>query len=176
MSNVVSMLKVPSNAEPIAELILDSPCGVLWLAANESGLCYLRPISAQCAELVSAPKPSHQQAETILQQAKQQLIEYFAGTRQMFNVPLAPDGTAFQRKVWQQLMQIPYGDSCSYGELADQIQQPTAARAVGTANGANRIAIIIPCHRVIGKNGQLTGYAWGLQMKQLLLDLEAKSK
>lgn len=106
-------------------------------------------------------------------QTKSQLLEYFAGARQVFELPLAPKGTRFQRTVWQALVGLSYGSFTSYGELAIKIDNPKAVRAVGTANGANPIAIIVPCHRVIGKDGKLTGYAWGLAMKQQLLDLEA---
>ncbi|SMX90553.1 methylated-DNA--[protein]-cysteine S-methyltransferase [Brevibacterium antiquum] len=105
--------------------------------------------------------------------AGEQLAEYFAGTRIEFDVPLAPKGTEFQRKVWQALTTIPYGATAGYGELAGWINRPSAARAVGAANGRNPISIIVPCHRVIGANGALTGYAWGEEKKRTLLDLEA---
>ncbi|BBO60208.1 methylated-DNA--[protein]-cysteine S-methyltransferase [Mycoavidus sp. B2-EB] len=103
---------------------------------------------------------------------QQQIEEYFLGQRAQFDLPLAPLGTAFQLRVWQQLTAIPYGTTLSYGELARILDCPTAARAVGAANGANQIAVIIPCHRVIGANGSLTGYAGGLHLKQALLTLE----
>lgn len=105
--------------------------------------------------------------------AGEQLTEYFAGTRSTFDLPLAPQGTEFQREVWQALTTVPYGTTAGYGELAAWINRPTAARAVGAANGRNPIGIIIPCHRVIGANGALTGYAWGEEKKRALLDLEA---
>lgn len=105
--------------------------------------------------------------------AGEQLAEYFAGTRSTFDLPLAPKGTEFQREVWRALTTVPYGTTTGYGELAARINRPTAARAVGAANGRNPIGIIIPCHRVIGANGALTGYAWGEEKKQALLDLEA---
>jgi len=107
------------------------------------------------------------------QRVLQQLEEYFAGRRQQFDLPLAADGTTFQRMVWRQLVSIPYGDTISYGELACRIGNPRAARAVGLANGANPIPIIVPCHRVIGANGALTGFGGGLSIKQKLLALEA---
>jgi methylated-DNA-[protein]-cysteine S-methyltransferase len=108
----------------------------------------------------------------LLADAKSQLAAYFAGERTEFTMPLAPDGTAFQRKVWSELIKIPYGTTVSYGEVARRIGNPSASRAVGLANGANPIAVIIPCHRVIGTDGKLTGYGGGLDRKQKLLDLE----
>lgn len=104
----------------------------------------------------------------------EQLDEYFAGTRRGFDVPMAPRGTAFQRTVWEALMEIPYGETITYGELAASLGRPTAARAVGGATGRNRISIIVPCHRLVGSSGQLIGYAGGADTKQLLLDHERR--
>ena len=101
-----------------------------------------------------------------------QLEEYFAGNRQAFDLPLAPRGTAFQEKVWEELCRIPYGATASYGEIALRIGNPKACRAVGMANSKNPIPIIIPCHRIIGKDGSLTGFGGGLPIKKQLLDLE----
>ena len=101
-----------------------------------------------------------------------QLAAYFAGKRTGFEVALRPAGTSFQQRVWDALSEIPYGETRSYGEIARRIGQPGAARAVGLANGRNPIAVVVPCHRVIGANGALTGYAGGLQAKRALLDLE----
>lgn len=101
-----------------------------------------------------------------------QLDHYFAGTLKTFNIPLAPKGTAFQQSVWTQLMTIPYGQTTSYGAIAKQLSNPKAMRAVGSANGRNPIPVIIPCHRVIGSNGSLTGFGGGLPTKSFLLDLE----
>jgi len=102
-----------------------------------------------------------------------QLAEYFAGTRREFELPLTPQGSDFQRRVWNELTLIPYGETTTYGEIARRLDlSPDAARAVGSANGANPIAIIVPCHRVIGANGALTGYAYGLEHKRRLLELE----
>ncbi len=101
-----------------------------------------------------------------------QLEEYFAGERTSFDIPLAPEGAPFEREVWRALEEIPYGETVSYGEIARRVGQPTAARAVGTANGRNPIAVIVPCHRVIGADGSLTGYGGGLERKRLLLELE----
>ena len=105
--------------------------------------------------------------------AAQQLDEYFAGQRTHFTVPLYPPGTPFQRRVWQRLREIPYGDTCSYGQIAAAIDPPTGSRAVGAANGRNPISIIVPCHRVIGRNGDLVGYGGGIPRKRWLLALEA---
>jgi methylated-DNA-[protein]-cysteine S-methyltransferase len=107
--------------------------------------------------------------------AAEQLTEYFAGRRTEFDLPLAPAGTQFQRRVWAGLQAIPYGQTWSYGQLATKIGQPTAVRAVGLANGRNPIALVIPCHRVIGADGSLTGYGGGLDRKRFLLNLEEQA-
>ncbi|HYM67200.1 MAG TPA: methylated-DNA--[protein]-cysteine S-methyltransferase, partial [Patescibacteria group bacterium] len=104
-----------------------------------------------------------------------QLGEYFAGRRTDFDVPLEMEGTPFQLRVWEALREIGYGETISYGELARRIGNPSASRAVGMANGCNPIAVIVPCHRVIGANGTLTGYGGGVERKRLLLDLEARA-
>ena len=108
----------------------------------------------------------------VFREARCQLAEYFEGRRREFTVPLNPSGTEFQLRVWGELRRIPYGQTISYGELARRIGQPTAARAVGLANGANPIAILIPCHRVIGASGALTGFGGGIDVKRKLLALE----
>ncbi|KFZ37209.1 hypothetical protein HR45_12440 [Shewanella mangrovi] len=160
-----------NNPVAMASKSLATATGTLWLTASEKGLCSLRPIAPEKA-YPAIETAAFAEAERWLQLAAEQLAQYFAGERQQFSVPLAPQGTAFQQAVWQQLLQIPFGQTASYGELAASMGKPTAARAVGAANGANKIAIIIPCHRVIGKQGSLTGYAWGLKMKQQLLTIE----
>lgn len=106
-------------------------------------------------------------------EAAAQLDAYFAGRLRRFDLPLAPSGTDFQLRVWEQLRAIPYGETRSYGQLADALGSPGASRAVGLANGRNPLSIIVPCHRVIGANGSLTGFAGGVERKRLLLDLEA---
>lgn len=137
----------------------------MLLAQEEEGLILV--------EFDATPLKNWQQADTpLLVQAKAQLSEYFAGTRQEFTLPLSPKGTPFQQKVWAALQTIPYGQTRSYGEIARQIGSPKAARAVGMANHHNPIAILIPCHRVVGQNGALTGYAGGLERKKALLQLE----
>ncbi len=108
-------------------------------------------------------------------EVERQLCEYFAGERTSFDLELAPQGTPFQRDVWNALLTIPYGETRSYGQIAGQIGRPSASRAVGAANGSNPIAIVVPCHRVIGANGSLTGFGGGLPVKKQLLDLEARA-
>lgn len=149
---------------------IQSPVGPLLLAADEGGL-----------RLIEFVEPRHPMARVdawrqgdsdILTQAHVQLDEYFAGTRRAFDLPLAPVGTEFQRTVWSALAQIPYGATISYAQLADSIGRPTATRAVGAANGRNPLPIVLPCHRVIGADGSLTGFGGGLPTKQFLLQLE----
>lgn len=111
--------------------------------------------------------------DPLLAEAFRELEEYFSGTRQTFDLPLAPQGTAFQRRVWEALRRIPYGETATYREIADAVDCPGGSRAVGMANHCNPIAIFIPCHRVIGANGKLVGYAGGLDLKRKLLELEA---
>lgn len=120
------------------------------------------------------PQNAVWQDNMILLQCKSELQEYLAGKRQVFDVPIRFNGTDFQNSVWKQLLEIPYGQVISYGELAKAIGQPKAARAVGGACNKNPIGIIIPCHRVVGKNGSLTGYAGGIGTKEKLLALEKK--
>lgn len=115
-----------------------------------------------------------EQPSPLLSQAIQQLEEYFKGKRKRFSLPVAPGGTPFQRRVWDALCQVPYGKTCTYGQIARIIGQPKACRAVGMANHRNPIAIVIPCHRIIGANGSLTGYAGGLEIKEKLLELERR--
>lgn len=120
------------------------------------------------------PKNVEIKETPLLKKAHQQLEEYFQGQRQKFDLPLSPQGTDFQKKVWQALQTIPYGQTATYKEIAIKAGSPKGSRAVGMANNKNPIGIIIPCHRVIGTNGTLTGYAGGLELKQQLLDLESK--
>ncbi|HUQ11634.1 MAG TPA: methylated-DNA--[protein]-cysteine S-methyltransferase [Steroidobacteraceae bacterium] len=112
----------------------------------------------------------------VLERAKAQLEEYFRGERREFDLPLAPSGTEFQRRVWRRLSEIEYGTTTTYGALAHELGNPNASRAVGLANGSNPIPIVIPCHRVIGANGALTGFGGGLPIKSALLDLERASR
>ena len=118
------------------------------------------------------PEASWQQSDEPFTVVRKQLAEYFAGERRQFDVPLKLAGTPFQQRVWQELLRIPFGTAISYGQLAERVGKPTASRAVGHANGRNPISIIVPCHRVIGADGKLTGYAGGVDKKQWLLAWE----
>jgi methylated-DNA-[protein]-cysteine S-methyltransferase len=118
------------------------------------------------------PEKDWKYSEKVFSAARDQLEEYFKGERTRFDLELNLQGTVFQKKVWQELVKIPYGETISYGQLANRIGNPKASRAVGMANGKNPIAIIVPCHRVIGKNGSLTGFGGGLEVKKTLLELE----
>jgi methylated-DNA-[protein]-cysteine S-methyltransferase len=152
---------------------IDSPIGQLLLSADDGGLtgAYMETRSHGPADVAS--DWVHDAGP--FSAAHEQLDEYFAGERTEFDVPLNPSGTSFQQRVWQALRTIPYGEVRSYGEIAEQIGKPGAARAVGLANGRNPISIIVPCHRVIGASGALTGYGGGLERKQALLDLESRT-
>jgi methylated-DNA-[protein]-cysteine S-methyltransferase len=144
---------------------LDTPVGGLLLARDDAGLRLIR--FAVGADLKVGPYDDRAFDDVVAQ-----LREYFAGRRRQFDLPLAPEGTPFQQRVWRALLDIPYGETISYGELASRIGQRSASRAVGLANGSNPLPIVIPCHRVIGASGKLTGYGGGLPIKQQLLTLE----
>lgn len=148
---------------------IDSPVGPLLLARDESGL---RVLQFARGRRPAEPDPSWTRADADFNDIAAELTEYFDGKRREFSVPLSPRGTAFQRQVWAELCRIPYGQTISYLALATRIGNPSAVRAVGLANGANPLAIVVPCHRVIGANGTLTGYGGGLPTKRFLLDLE----
>ena len=144
--------------------VLESPLGVLTIASNERGLAQVRFGRFVPQDGILDPQANYDSI--------QQLLEYFQGNRATFDLPLNPDGTPFQRAVWAELLRIPYGETRSYGEIARQLAKPGASRAVGMANHHNPIAIVIPCHRVIGQDGSLTGYAGGIELKQKLLSIE----
>ena len=150
---------------------IDSPLGPLLLTSNGQALTglYMSPWKARPDEDRERFKD-----DDLFRAARAQLDAYFAGRLHAFDLPLAPRGTDFQRRVWQALADIPFGDTQSYGELARRLGNPGASRAVGLANGRNPLGIIVPCHRVIGANGTLTGYGGGLQRKQWLLDHERR--
>jgi methylated-DNA-[protein]-cysteine S-methyltransferase len=148
-----------------------SPIGSLLLVADDSGL---RQLAFSENGRAAAPNPDWKQDPSALDEPIRQLRAYFAGELESFDFALAPEGTPFQQRVWNQLCKIPYGYTISYGELARRIGNPNASRAVGLANGANPISIVIPCHRVIGSNGKLTGYGGGLPVKEKLLTLERR--
>lgn len=150
---------------------IDSPIGPLRLAADDHGLCLIgfpppRPLNPARGE--SWTEGRH----PLLDAAATQLADYFAGRSHAFDLPLSPRGTDFQRKVWRELSRIPYGTTISYGQLAQRVGDARASRAVGAANGRNPLPIVVPCHRVIGADGSLTGFGGGLPAKQFLLRLE----
>lgn len=148
---------------------IESPIGELLLVGDGETLSGLYMQGGRKPKRIAA---DWSESAAPFTDVKRQLEEYFAGERTTFDVPLAPEGAPFEREVWHALEEIPYGETVSYGEIARRVGQPTAARAVGTANGRNPIAVIVPCHRVIGANGSLTGYGGGLERKRLLLELE----
>ncbi len=171
-----------ANGDRAVITMLESPLGPLLAGAADRGINFLEYTDRRMLEhnfkmmkrrcgcgIVPGQHP-------LLERLREELNEYFQGDRRKFTVPLAPRGTPFQEKVWQSLRQIPHGETISYDELARRIGQPTAQRAVARANGMNCIAILIPCHRVIGKDGSLTGYGGGLWRKRLLLELERMGK
>jgi methylated-DNA-[protein]-cysteine S-methyltransferase len=141
---------------------LETPMGKLWLAAGEEGLEHV-----SFRELPGKRSPS-----PLLDDAGAQLSAYFAGELDRFDLPLAPAGTEFQRQVWAEVARIPYGGTSTYSAVAAAVGRPSACRAVGAANGRNPLPIVVPCHRVVGAAGSLTGYGGGLERKRALLDLE----
>ncbi|WP_088329394.1 methylated-DNA--[protein]-cysteine S-methyltransferase [Lacimicrobium sp. SS2-24] len=146
-------------------LFMPTPLGLLAIRASEHHV--------QRIEFVD-DEDTTPAAEPLLIEAKNQLQQYFDGQRRAFTLPLAAQGTAFQQTVWQALTHIDYGQTASYAQIADAISKPKAVRAVGAANGRNPLAIVVPCHRIIGKDGSLTGYAGGLTRKAWLLELEQR--
>jgi methylated-DNA-[protein]-cysteine S-methyltransferase len=163
----------PAQQKRYVYKMMDSPVGKLKLVATDDGLAGILWANDR-------PSPVRLNTETedaghpVLVETERQLEEYFAGQRTEFAVRLDVDGTPFQRKVWNALLTIPFGETRSYGEIARQIGNPDAVRAVGAANGKNPVSIITPCHRVIGSTGKLTGFGGGLDVKAQLLALEAK--
>lgn len=158
---------------------LDSPVGPLFAAVDGEGalvrLAFLDAAGGEAAEIGrlatpsgAAPRRSPERCRT----AAEQLAQYFAGSRRAFDLPLAPRGTDFQRAVWSELARVPYGSTVTYGELAGRVGRARASRAVGGANNRNPLPIVVPCHRVIGADGSLTGYGGGLERKRALLALE----
>lgn len=155
----------------LSYMYLASPVGQLKLVANEQALVAVlweneNPKRVRLAELLEEAQ------HPVLLETARQLNEYFAGQRRQFDLPLDFEGTDFQQKVWQALLSIPFGETRSYKQIAEQIGNPKAVRAVGAANGKNPISIIAPCHRVIGASGKLVGFAGGLENKDILLKIE----
>ncbi|MGV9803454.1 methylated-DNA--[protein]-cysteine S-methyltransferase [Mycobacterium sp. NPDC003449] len=157
-----------TNTAGLRSRTIDSPVGPLTLAGRDGRLMHLRMVD-------QTYEPSHagwEPDDTAFPDVVEQLAGYFAGERTDFDLELELVGTTFQRRVWEVLRTIPYGQTCAYGDIAREIGSPGAFRAVGLANGHNPVGIIVPCHRVIGANGSLTGYGGGLERKRALLDLE----
>ncbi len=148
---------------------VDSPIGRLMLVGDDESL---ERIEFESAKTTMGPQPDWSPTDRGLADAARQLKEYFAGRRQSFDLELRPTGTEFQQRTWNALRDIPYGETVSYAELARSIGKPKAVRAVGAANGRNPLPIVVPCHRVIGSNGHLTGFAAGTDIKKQLLKLE----
>lgn len=152
---------------------IETPLGPLLLAADNSGILEIRFVNGRTPK---GPEPEwvRDDNDRTLRELTDQLDAYFGGKLEKFELNLSPQGTEFQRTVWSKLCDIPYGETTSYGEIARRIGNPQASRAVGLANGSNPIPIVIPCHRVIGSNGKLTGYGGGLPIKEKLLALERR--
>ena len=180
----VAESSTPDSAAPAPDqsyLVVPSPLGDLLLAATAEGLCGIwfeehAGGAAERARLAARASSgaSDESAASVLAAARAQLEEYFAGARRAFDVPLAPGGTDFQRRVWGELSRIPFGETVTYGELATRVGVPTAVRAVGAANGQNPVSVVVPCHRVVGASGKLTGYGGGIERKRWLLAHEGR--
>jgi len=151
--------------------IIESPIGPILLAGNEKGLRHLNFLKGK--KIIEVPADWIENKE-FFREATRQLEAYFSGKLESFDLKLAPEGTDFQKSVWKALCEIPYGETRTYKEISVSIGKPKAYRAVGLANNRNPIAIIVPCHRVIGADGKLTGYASGLDIKEFLLRLESR--
>ena len=150
----------------------DTPVGRLLIAGDDHGLRHVSFGRSHYSAPSTTPDESWEANEKPLKEAVRQLKAYFSGKLRAFDLPLAAEGTDFQRRVWKALFKVPYGTTANYGDIARSVGNPAAARAVGLANGRNPIAIIVPCHRIIGSSGKLVGYGGGLHNKQALLKLE----
>lgn len=167
-----------SNGEKAATQFyktMKSPVGLLKLVATDNGLAAILWENDDPHRVPLGPQSQHRE-HPVLAETERQLREYFAGKRQTFSLHFDTQGTSFQQAVWHALTTIPFGETRSYGEIAQQIGKPKAVRAVGAANGKNPISIIVPCHRVIGSNGKLTGFAGGLDTKAFQLKLESGNR
>jgi AraC family transcriptional regulator, regulatory protein of adaptative response / methylated-DNA-[protein]-cysteine methyltransferase len=173
--------KKSNNIQPVIITRILTPLGPMLAGATEKGICLLEFVDRRMLETQLARIRKYFKAELIpgtnphFIELSKQISEYFSGKRIKFDLPLVMNGTAFQEKVWMALLNIPYGETRSYKDQAEYIKSPKAIRAVAKANGDNRISIIIPCHRVIGSNGELVGYGGGLWRKKYLLNLEARA-
>lgn len=165
------------NKQAIEWSILEHGEWQLYVAKTAKGLCYIGSPGNTCDEFIAYFSKRYPSAVLVenhdaLAPYIQELMDYFNGHKQTFSLPIDVKGTPFQQEIWQALQSIPYGKTVSYSEIAELINRPTAARAVGSAIGANPLLILVPCHRVIGKNGTLSGYRGGMELKRFLLDLE----
>lgn len=151
---------------------MNTPLGDLWIAGTELGLSNISFPTQRSLSAAHQWSDDWDFAANAFPEAKKQLAAYLAGELKEFDLALAPEGTEFRKTVWTALCDIPWGETVSYGHIAAVIGKPSASRAVGAANGANPLPIIVPCHRIIGSSGKLTGYAGGLHIKQFLLELE----
>lgn len=154
----------------ISQLTIDTPIGLLEITATDESIVGVKPVDHE--ENVAGDAV----ANDLVQKCRVELEEYFAGKRKNFDLPLAGEGTDFQKQVWEQLQRIPYGETRTYGEIAKIMGRPKASRAIGMANHNNPILILVPCHRVIGADGSLTGYVAGIEAKKYLLEFEKKNK
>lgn len=167
-----------TTAAALARASVETPLGRMLIACNDAGLTLLslpgedEAAFARAASRHTPTVPAGEAAARHAALAAEELRAYFAGDLRRFSVPLAPHGTVFQRLVWDAVGAVPYGETATYGAIAARLNRPRAARAVGHANGANPLPIVIPCHRLVGHNGALTGYAGGLAMKRWLIDHE----
>lgn len=177
--------KAPSRSSEKSVILINrltTPLGPMFVCATEKGICLLEFTERKMLETEFRDLQRLLKAEILIgenahgKQLKKELTEYFEGKRQHFEVPLHTPGTDFQNQVWQALLQVPYGQTASYQAQAGKIGNPKAVRAVASANGSNRIAIVVPCHRIIAKDGNLTGYAGGLERKKWLIDFERKNR
>lgn len=169
MSTQASSQSPKAPSHPLFYTSVESPIGELLLLGDGHAL---QGLYMQEGRKPTRVAPQWQRSAAPFTDVEAQLREYFAAERVTFDIRLTLKGTQFERRVWQALQEIPYGETVSYGEIARRVGQPSAARAVGLANGRNPIAVVVPCHRVIGANGTLTGYGGGLERKRLLLELE----
>ena len=176
---------IPTSSPATSFLVMPSQLGDLLLAATAEGLAGVwfeehaggaaeRARLAARAASNASDGSGDAAAASVLADARAQLEEYFAGARRAFDIPLAPGGTDFQRRVWGELSRIPFGETVTYGELATRVGVPTAVRAVGAANGQNPVSVVVPCHRVVGASGKLTGYGGGIERKRWLLAHEGR--
>ena len=170
--NAASMDADPPDVGMMYYDYFDSPIGRLMLAMDGQGL---RHIDFERGKYPTEIGPDWERGRGALHEVRSQLTAYFSGRLTTFDLPLAPNGTEFQQQVWLELLRIPYGATTSYGEIARRLGDPTASRAVGAANGRNPLPIVVPCHRVVGADGSLTGFGGGLPVKRFLLDLEQKN-